>query len=67
MFNILYEVFGKVYQQNAPNQGQGFDPNQQAGGQGFNQNYNPNAGANKDDNVVDADYEVVDDDKKDEK
>ena len=51
-----YEAFGKIYQQQANQQGDaGFDPN--AAQQG-------NASANNDDNVVDADYEVVDDDKK---
>ena len=51
-----YEAFGKIYQQQANQQGgAGFDPN--AAQQG-------NASANNDDNVVDADYEVVDDDKK---
>lgn len=54
---ISYEAFGKIYQQQANQQqgGAGFDPN--AAQQG-------NASANSDDNVVDADYEVVDDDKK---
>ena len=59
--NDSYEVFGKIYQQQQAQQGApgaGFDPNQ-AGGQGFNQNYNPGA-QNQDDNVVDADYETVD-------
>ena len=51
-----YEAFGKIYQQQANQQGgAGFDPN--AAQQG-------NASSNNDDNVVDADYEVVDDDKK---
>jgi molecular chaperone DnaK len=53
-----YEAFGKIYQQQAGQQqgGAGFDPNaaQQQG----------NTSADNDDNVVDADYEVVDDDKK---
>ncbi|MBR0139087.1 MAG: hypothetical protein IJM17_02230, partial [Firmicutes bacterium] len=48
-----------------PNMG-GFDPNM--GGAGFNPNMGGFGGANqsgpKDDNVVDADFEVVDDDKK---
>ena len=65
--NDSYEVFGKIYQQQQAQQGApggaGFDPNQ-AGGQGFNQNYNPGGAPGGDDNVVDADYEVVDDDKK---
>lgn len=47
---VSYEVFGKIYQQSAPNQGQAGP--QDAGS------------APHDDNVVDADYEVVDDDKK---
>ena len=46
---VSYEVFGKVYQQSAPNQGaEGHE----------------HASAPHDDNVVDAEYEVVDDDKK---
>ncbi|BDF58547.1 chaperone protein DnaK [Christensenellaceae bacterium] len=59
--NVSFETFGKIYQQ------AGGDPNAAAGGAGFDPNYNPNSGADakKDDNVVDADYEVVDDDKKD--
>lgn len=53
-----YEVFGKVYQQGA---GQpGAQPGQQ---EGFDPSYQPQE-EKKDDNVVDADYEVVDDDKK---
>lgn len=59
---VSYDVFGKVYQQQAAQNGgtqagQGFDPNA-AGGQ--------NSGAyqnSHDDGVVDADYEVVDDNK----
>ncbi|HWR19863.1 MAG TPA: molecular chaperone DnaK [Clostridia bacterium] len=47
---VSYEVFGKIYQQSAPNQGQAGP--QDAGS------------APHDDNVVDAYYEVVDDDKK---
>ncbi len=56
---VSYDVFGKVYQQAnaqgnpAGGAGAGFDPG--AGGQ---------QSAPHDDNVVDADYEVVDDDKK---
>ncbi|MBR0115276.1 MAG: molecular chaperone DnaK [Firmicutes bacterium] len=42
-----------------PNMG-GFDPNNM----GFNPNMNGQQGAKSDDNVVDADFEVVDDDKK---
>ncbi len=48
--DVSYEVFGKIYQQSAPNQG---EAGPQEGGS-----------APHDDNVVDADYEVVDDDKK---
>ena len=52
---LSYEVFGKVYQQQGAQQ--------QAGQQGgFDQSYQPQD-EKKDDNVVDADYEVVDDDK----
>ncbi len=62
--NVSFETFGKIYQQ------AGGDPNAAggqgaAGGAGFDPNYDPNAGAKQGDNVVDADYEVVDDDKKD--
>ena len=58
---VSYDVFGKVYSQanaqaNAGGAaGAGFDPSAGAGGQ---------QSAPHDDNVVDADYEVVDDDKK---
>ncbi len=58
---VSYDVFGKVYSQanaqaNAGGAaGAGFDPGAGAGGQ---------QSAPNDDNVVDADYEVVDDDKK---
>ena len=48
---VSYEVFGKIYQQ--AQQDQQANPGQAAGG-----------GAPHDDTVVDADYEVVDDDKK---
>ncbi len=53
---VSYSVFGKVYEQ-AQQQagGAGYDPNAQGGYTGEN-------GQNKD-NVVDADYEVVDDNK----
>ncbi len=57
---VSFDTFGKIYQQ------AGGDPNAAggaAGGAGFDPNYDPNGGAKKDDNVVDADYEVVDDDK----
>ena len=54
---VSYEVFGKIYQQAqqeaAANRGAGFDPNAANGG-----------AQQGDDTVVDADYEVVDDDKK---
>ena len=54
---ISYEAFGKIYQQQAAQQGAaGSDPN---AAQQANQ-----SGDSSDDNVVDADYEVVDDDKK---
>ncbi|MDY5694656.1 MAG: molecular chaperone DnaK [Eubacteriales bacterium] len=54
---ISYEAFGKIYQQQAAQQGAaGADPN---AAQQANQ-----SGDSSDDNVVDADYEVVDDDKK---
>ena len=56
---VSYDVFGRVYQQeaaaqNGGNPGGGFNPGDMGG----------NAGAKKDDDgVVDADYEVVDDNK----
>lgn len=55
---VSYDAFGKVYQQQAAQQ--------QAGAQGANPGADAgNAGAQSGpDNVVDADYEVVDDDKK---
>ena len=54
---ISYEAFGKIYQQQAAQQGAaGADPN---AAQQANQ-----SGDSNDDNVVDADYEVVDDDNK---
>ncbi len=53
--NVSYEVFGKIYQQQASAQGaQGADPGAQAGGAG---------GAQNEQKVYDADYEVVDDEK----
>ncbi len=53
--NVSYEVFGKIYQQQANAQGaQGADPGAQAGGAG---------GAQNEQKVYDADYEVVDDEK----
>lgn len=56
--SVLYEVSSKLYQQTAShNTGTGFDNTQQQ-----------NQQKNKDENVVDADYEVVDDrDEKDDK
>ena len=48
LIKVSQEVFGKIYQQQAGAAGAGFDPSQ-AGGQG------------PEDDVVDADYEVVDD------
>ena len=51
---VSYEVFGRVYQQQAQQQGE--QGGYQAGG--YEQPQQP------DDGVVDADYEVVDDDKK---
>ncbi len=54
---LSFETFGKVYQQ--------ADPNAAAGGQGgagYDPNYDPNSGGKKDDDVVDAEYEVVDED-----
>ena len=61
---VSYEVFGRVYQQEAQAQqnagGAGFDPNAASGA-----NYDANASqAPQDDTVVDAEYEVVDNDKK---
>lgn len=50
--NVSYEIFGKIYQQEAGAAGGDFNQ-QQAGGQGTDDD---------DDDVVDADYEVVDDD-----
>ncbi len=55
---LSFDTFGKVYQQQA-------DANA-AGGPGFDPGQDPTGGAKQDDNVVDADYEVVDEDKKDE-
>jgi len=49
---VSYDVFGKIYQQASQQQGgAGFDPGAQQG----------SAGSAHDDNVVDAEYEVVDD------
>ena len=57
---VSYEVFGKIYQQQAQQNGgaAGFDPNAGAAGSGNNGGSNSNNG--NDDGVVDADYEVVD-------
>lgn len=54
---VSYEVFGKIYQQ----------AQQEAAANGGAAGFDPNAannGAQADDTVVDAEYEVVDDDKK---
>ncbi|MCX7923212.1 MAG: molecular chaperone DnaK [Clostridia bacterium] len=53
----FYDVSAKIYQQNPEAQGAGFNP-----GAGANPGANPGAGAQE--NVYDADYKVVDDDKK---
>ena len=57
---VSYEVFGKIYQQQAQQNGgaAGFDPNAGAAGSGNNGGRNSSNG--NDDGVVDADYEVVD-------
>ncbi len=57
---VSYEVFGKIYQQQAQQNGgaAGFDPNAGAAGSGNNGGSNSSNGS--DDSVVDADYEVVD-------
>lgn len=57
---VSYEVFGKIYQQQAQQNGDaaGFDPNAGAAGSGNNGGSNSSNG--NDDGVVDADYEVVD-------
>ena len=55
-----YDVFGKIYQQaQQANPGAGFDPNAAQHGQ-----QDGGAAGQNADNVVDAEYEVVDDDKK---
>jgi molecular chaperone DnaK len=61
---VSYDVFGKIYQQQAQAGGQG-GPTGSAGGTGGNAG--GNAGGGNADNVVDADYEVVDDDDKEKK
>lgn len=53
----FYEISSKIYQQN-PGAGQGAEPGAQAG-------HEQAGGAGEQDNVYDADYEVVDEDKKD--
>ena len=57
---VSSEVFGKIYQQQAQQNGgaAGFDPNAGAAGSGNNGGSNSSNG--NDDGVVDADYEVVD-------
>ena len=57
---VSYDVFGKIYQQQAQQNGgaAGFDPNAGAAGSGNNGGSNSSNG--NDDGVVDADYEVVD-------
>ena len=61
---VSYEVFGKIYQQQAQQNGgaAGFDPNAGAAGSGNNggSNGGSNGSNGNDDGVVDADYEVVD-------
>lgn len=54
---VSMDVFGKIYQQQAAEQQAQQQAQQQQGG----------AADQQDDNVVDADYEVVDDDKKEDK
>ena len=58
---VSYEVFGKIYQQQAQQNGgaAGFDPNAGAAGSG-NNGGNKSGSNGNDDGVVDADYEVVD-------
>ena len=59
MTEVSYEVFGKVYQQQAQ------EAQAAQGDAGAGTGYDAGAGAQQaDDGVVDADYEVVDDDKK---
>ena len=54
----FYKVSEKMYQAAGGAQGAGFDPSQAAGGP------NPGAGAQGGQDYYDADYTVVDDDKK---
>ncbi len=53
----FYKISEKLYQQSNPQGGAGFDPNQAAGGAGTA------GGAKGDDNVYEADYREVDEDK----
>ena len=53
----FYKISEKLYQQANPQGGAGFDPNQAAGGAGTA------GGAKGDDNVYEADYREVDEDK----
>ena len=55
----FHTISAKMYQQ-----AQGEDPNMNMGGAGGDANMGGNDAGGNDDNVVDADYEVVDDDKK---
>ena len=57
---VSYDVFGRVYQQQAQEQQ---NAQNAAGAQGGNYGYETNNSGNNDDGVVDADYEVVDDKK----
>ena len=55
----FYDVSAKIYQQNPEAQGAPGAP-----GEGFNPGAGPNPGTDGQDNVYDADYKVVDEDKK---
>ncbi|MDP4091866.1 MAG: molecular chaperone DnaK [Bacillota bacterium] len=57
----FYDISSKIYQQNPGAQGAGPNPNQ---GAGFNQGGPSDGSQPGGDNVYDADYKVVDDDKK---
>ncbi len=63
---VSYDVFGKIYQQQAQQQSQTGGAAGGQGGSGEGAGNSGSAGRNHggDDNVVDADYEVVDDDEK---
>ena len=63
---VSYDVFGKIYQQQAQQQSQTGGAAGGQGGSGEGAGNSGSAGGNHggDDNVVDADYEVVDDDEK---